>query len=136
MGSECQKLPTRQKLMKINDFYGWIARIPHLSKRQRKQCIEELDKPSSSTVGDGIPLVIAQAQLDRCPNCDHDKLHKWGKASGLQRWKCMECSKTSNVLTGTPLARLRLKEKWPENAEAMIAGLTVRDTAHSHQAKE
>jgi transposase-like protein len=35
-----------------------------------------------------------------------------GFANGLQRYRCCACGKTFNGLTGTPLARLRLKDKW------------------------
>ena len=47
----------------------------------------------------------------------------------MQRWKCRNCRRTFNVLSGSPLARLRKKETWVENAKAMIAGFSVRETA-------
>lgn len=44
---------------------------------------------------------------------------------GLQRYKRRTCSKTFNAPTGTPLARLLLKGKWPEQTRASAHGLTV-----------
>jgi transposase-like protein len=34
------------------------------------------------------------------------------RADDLQRYKCRVCGVTFNALTGTPLARLRQREKW------------------------
>lgn len=112
--------------MKVNDFRHWIKQIPNLSKGQRIQCIAQLMEAEESKP---VPEVLEKAVAEHCPHCGHDHLWKWGKASGLQRWKCRDCGRTFNVLTGSPLARLRKKEKWVENAQAMIAGFSVRETA-------
>lgn len=115
--------------MIVKDFYDWISRIPQLTKRQRLACVRQLglgiDTPEKPT----MPSVISEAEAKNCPHCGCHVLHRHGQASGLQRWKCKGCSKTFNILTGTPLARLRKKEKWIENAKAMMIGLTVRKTA-------
>ena len=47
----------------------------------------------------------------------------------MQRHRCKRCLKTFNAVTGTPLARLRKKEKWLEYSRAMIDGLSVRKAA-------
>ena len=47
----------------------------------------------------------------------------------MQRHRCKSCLKTFNAVTGTPLARLRKKEKWLEYSRAMIDGLSVRKAA-------
>ena len=52
-----------------------------------------------------------------------------GVADGLQRYKCRTCGKTFNALTGTPLARLRHKGKWLDQAQALADGLTVKRAA-------
>jgi transposase len=52
-----------------------------------------------------------------------------GSASGLQRYKCRECSRTFNALTGTPLARLRQKSKWIVQAEVLREGMTITQAA-------
>lgn len=109
--------------MKVNDFRRWMKRIPNLSEEQRSQCIAQLLEVEA------VPKVLVEAVAEHCPHCKHDHLWKWGKASGLQRWKYRNCRRTCNVLTGSPLARLRKKETWVENARAMIAGFSVRETA-------
>ena len=118
-----------------------------LTEPQRVQSIEILNQPNDSAnqaevppivakavnllekLAEPIPLCIAEAIPQKCPHCDHSRLWRWGKSNLMPRWKCQGCKKTFNVLTKTPLARLRHKDKWQANAEAMIEGLTVRKTA-------
>jgi transposase-like protein len=57
--------------------------------------------------------LIERMALDRpCPHCRHPRRHRCGEANGLQRFRCLGCRRTFNALTGTPLARLRKRERW------------------------
>lgn len=60
--------------------------------------------------------------LTGCPHCTSRELQRWGYASGLPRYRCVACRRSFNALTGTPLARLRKKEQWPAQAQALITG--------------
>ena len=53
----------------------------------------------------------------------------WGMRDGLQRYYCYDCKKTFNALTGTPLARLRHKEKWMDFANDLIDSKSIRESA-------
>lgn len=64
-----------------------------------------------------------------CPHCGNRDVISWGKASGLPRYRCQGCGRTFNGLTKTPLARLRKKEKWQEQAQSMIDGTTTSKSA-------
>jgi transposase-like protein len=66
----------------------------------------------------------AQAKVDLtgCPHCGGQSLQRWGYASGLPRYRCGDCRRGFNALTGTPLARLRMKERWESQAQALITG--------------
>ena len=64
-----------------------------------------------------------------CPKCQAQRVVRNGQADGLQRYKCRSCGVTFNALTGTPLARLRHRGKWVEQAKAMDEGLSVRKAA-------
>ena len=66
-----------------------------------------------------------------CPRCKATKLYRWGKVSDLQCYRCRQCNRTVNALTGTPLARLRHKDKWFEYEQTMIQGLSIRKSADS-----
>lgn len=56
-------------------------------------------------------IEAAAASKLHCPRCQGTQMYRHGEANGLQRFRCRACGRTFNSLTGTPLARLRLKEK-------------------------
>ena len=66
----------------------------------------------------------AQTKVDLtgCPHCRGQSLQRWGYASGLPRYRCGDCRRSFNALTGTPLARLRMKERWASQIQALITG--------------
>ena len=64
-----------------------------------------------------------------CPHCANQDVISWGKANGSRRYRCQGCGRTFNGLTKTPLARLRMKEKWREQAQSMIDGTTTSKSA-------
>jgi len=47
----------------------------------------------------------------------------------LPRYRCRTCGRTSNPLTGTPLARLRKRELWFNYARSLIEAKTIRKVA-------
>jgi len=57
-----------------------------------------------------------------CPHCASRQLQRWGSANGLPRYRCTTCRRSFNALTGTPLARLRKKERWSAQAAALVTG--------------
>ncbi len=80
---------------------------------------------AAASVSDLVSLAAAgQNRVDRtgCPHCGSQKLQGWGHASGLPRYRCVDCRRSFNALTGTPLARLRKKEQWAAQTQALITG--------------
>lgn len=64
-----------------------------------------------------------------CPHCGGDDIGAWGKAHGKPRYRCADCRRTFNPLTGTPLAGLHHPDRWQDQAQALIAGETVAKAA-------
>src|ERR1700677_4361683 len=66
-------------------------------------------------LGRDVVVGLGQRRGDRlgCPHCDSRDVVHWGKASALPRYRCKDCQLTLNALTKTPLAGLRMKDKWP-----------------------
>lgn len=64
-----------------------------------------------------------------CPHCGSHEITLWGRSHGLPRHRCKSCKHTFNALTKTPLAGLRMKDKWFEHSCAMIDGLSLAKTA-------
>jgi transposase-like protein len=54
---------------------------------------------------------------------------RFGYSAGQQRCRCKDCGKTFMALTGTPVQRLREREKWVAYTDCMSQGLTLRASA-------
>jgi transposase-like protein/IS1 family transposase len=64
-----------------------------------------------------------------CPYCQDTHIVLWGKRKNIQRYRCKNCHKLFNDLTGTPMAYSKKLDKWPAMARAMQESLSVRKTA-------
>lgn len=112
--------------MKTKDFQQWQQGLGQLTWQQRKAVTSRLGvSAAQATVQEDLENVAPAV----CPHCQSQSIGRWGRQSGLQRYRCRSCGKCFNSLTGTPLARLRHKEVWLDYAQALIDGLTVRKAA-------
>jgi transposase-like protein len=82
-------------------------------------------------LGTEVVAALGQRRVDSigCPRCNSRDVVHWGKASALPRYRCKGCRRTFNALTKTPLAGLRMKDKWPVQAAAMIDGVSIAKAA-------
>lgn len=62
----------------------------------------------------------------RCPRCDGERVQKWGRFSGRQRYRCRDCGRTFSTFTGTPLHYLKRPELWRWFLWCHDGRLTVR----------
>lgn len=114
--------------MRIERFQVLMDEIEKLTPRQREFLEKHLGKTEQTQLVN--TLIESRASVTpTCPKCGHDQIARWGLASGLQRYRCATCKITFNALTGTPLARLRHKDKWLEYAQQMTEGKSVRKSA-------
>jgi transposase-like protein len=79
--------------------------------------------------GECLALIEAAAQGRGCPRCGCKRVHRCGHASNLQRFRCLDCRRSYNALTGTPLARLRKRGHWLTYLQCVLESRTVRDAA-------
>jgi transposase-like protein len=81
----------------------------------------------------GVEAELVEAEMvaavKACPHCQSKALLSAGSKGGRRRFRCNDCGKSFNGLTGTPLAGLHHPDKFLANARQMIAGETVRNTA-------
>ncbi len=62
-----------------------------------------------------------------CPHCQGHNIVLHGKdQNGRQRFKCRGCRRTYNIMTGTPMARARMPEKWSQYLACMTQHMSVR----------
>jgi transposase-like protein len=64
-----------------------------------------------------------------CPHCRSPEVRPWGGARGLPRYRCAQCRKTFSPFTGTPVAFLHKKERWLDQARALIEGESLAKAA-------
>jgi len=64
-----------------------------------------------------------------CPHCRSPEVRPWGGARGLPRYRCAQCRKTFNPFTGTPVAGLHNKDRWLDQAQALVEGESLAKAA-------
>ena len=108
--------------MKAVQFSRWMAQLSSLNPEQRDQLRSKL-LPAARHWQDAIKAP------SHCPHCQSRELRPWGSSGDLPRYRCKVCGKTSNALTGTPMARLRKRHLWQDYADALTQSLSVRKAA-------
>jgi transposase-like protein len=112
-------------------FEGFLGLLKFLSPKQLKKLQGRLMRMSTRALAADIIEEATQAYL-ACPECRGTRLYRHGKVDGLQRYRCKGCNRTFNALSGTPLARLRLKTCWLDFLDSMFnPATTVREAADS-----
>lgn len=96
------------------------------SEQAPKHTKPAADQSSMASVAD-----LGQCRVDTvgCPHCANHAVVRWGQASELPRYRCKACLRTFNALTKTPLAKLRMKDKWAVQTSAMIDGISLAQAA-------
>lgn len=114
--------------MNRSDFVRLLDQLASLSSKQRAQVQGVLTALPGTPTSAGAPILPGP---EACPHCQAPagQLRPWGCSHGLARQRCRACGRTSNALTGTPLAHLRHREQWMCHAQALIEGISVRQTA-------
>lgn len=112
--------------MKTAEFEVWLQGLQRLSSSQYTQLKYRLHKPDARNE---TVKVLEQGTHPACAQCGAANPYRWGRQAGLQRFRCRACGHTYTLLTGTPLARLRHKERWLLYSQALIEGYSVRRSA-------
>ena len=121
--------------MDKSNFAKLLSQLASLNKQQRMELSRALENPTQSSLS---TVSMALAAPRACPHCQAPaaQLRPWGSSHGLARLRCHLCGKTSNALTGTPLAHLRKRDQWLRYGQELIDGHSVREAAqHCHVSK-
>ncbi len=114
--------------MRKRELTKLLVDLGKLTPLQRRQV--EIELKSGESRASSIALVEkGMSETPGCPHCKSKTVVRNGTSEGLQRYKCRGCTKTFNALTGTPLAKLRMKGKWLVQAEVLRDGLTIKEAA-------
>ena len=115
--------------MDTSSFRSWLVGVQSLTSLQRSKLRQSLgDKPVADE--EACAWIDQRAQqVLACPHCASAQVQRWGRASGVQRYRCCSCHRTFSALTGTPLSGLKRRDAWAQYAQALIDGLSVRQAA-------
>ena len=103
--------------MKSQEFQALVEQLGELSQPQRTALMTALRSKGSPE--DAITHIETLFAADPCcGHCGSKQFGTWGHANALRRYKCKECNRTFNALTGTPLAQLHRRDAWLEYARA------------------
>ncbi len=109
-------------------FQALVAQLGDLSTVQREALIAALKR--KLPVDAAVDLIDTRFCTDpTCGHCGSKDVRGWSSQSGLKRYRCQDCSKTFNALTGTPLAQLHRGDAWLAYAQAVADGLSLRRAA-------
>jgi transposase-like protein len=115
--------------MKKKDFSALLAQVDSLSINQKAALAAALSNPEAPQPQPAQFIDKEFSAKPICPGCSCASVNKWGVVSGLQRYRCKECCRTFNALTGTPMARLRKKELWLDYSQALADSLSLTKAA-------
>jgi len=77
-----------------------------------------------------LELALMEVALKKdCPHCGCKKVHKRGKQSGVQMYKCVGCTKWFSSTTGTPLWDIKKKDKWQAYLNCMQRNVPIKKAA-------
>ena len=114
--------------MNSKGFQNLITQLGDLSDVQREALITALRR--RLPVSEAVDLIDTRFGADPCcGHCGSRHVGGWSSQAGLKRYRCKDCAKTFNALTGTPLAGLRKRELWLEHGRGLVEGASLRTVA-------
>lgn len=118
--------------MRRHEFNAVFRAIKEMNWSQRRQLMAGL---KSVQAGEEAHRIVEQRVqwLASCPHGCGVHVVRNGMARDLQRYKCRDCGRTFNALTGTPLARLRYRDRWLDQAQTLIDGLSITQASRHLQ---
>jgi len=110
--------------MKIDELYKSLTPI------EKEQLYTLLKNDIGITPQlDKVKSGLNQYQKVLCPHCRSGDIYGHGVYKGRKRFKCKQCKKTFNDLTGTAISGIKKVEKFQEYRELTIKSLTIRKAA-------
>ncbi len=114
--------------MKAQDFRALVEQLGDLTEVQRSAIQAALS--SKGSTNEAITMIETRFAADpACGHCKSANFGTWGHASDLRRYKCRDCGRTFNALTGTPLAQLHRRDAWLDYARAVVDRVSLRKAA-------
>jgi transposase-like protein len=116
--------------MRQRELVRLLKSLGQLTHVQRQKVMAELGTGERQAAS--VAIVEGSVSVKpNCPHCGGEHVVRNGVAHDLQRYKCRDCRKSFNALTGTPLAQLRMKGKWLGQTAVLRDGVTITEAAET-----
>jgi transposase-like protein len=111
--------------------FRFVKSGAHRALLDHRRPVRAMAVPQPQGNLDRLAALIADSRSTQrcCPHCACRQLNRHGMANNRQRFRCRQCRRTFNDLTGTPLARLRLRDKWLDYIVMLREARSVRAAA-------
>ncbi len=108
-----------------------VGRPSAETRPEAESSIGEGEGRKASRIARDVLATLGERKVERlgCAHCGTDEIVGWGRSHGLPRYRCKACGRTFNAATGTGMARLRKKDRWFDQAQAMIEGVSLAKAA-------
>ena len=132
------RLSGEQISLALAELADFARRSGGVRKQPSAEARPEAEPPSGkgegrkgSRIERDVVATIGEGKVERlgCAHCGADEIVGWGRSHGLPRYRCKACGRTFNAATGTAMARLRKKDGWLDQAQAMIDGVSLAKAA-------
>ena len=95
--------------MESQEFQALVEQLGELSEAQPSALLAALKAKGSTN--EALAMIEMRFAADPCcGHCGSKRFGAWGHANALRRYKCKDCGRTFNALTGTPLAQLQRRD--------------------------
>lgn len=105
--------------MKAEQFKRLLTCVVGVTEAQLDEFATAVEQRRARTKT--LRVLETARDLRRCIHCNSPVLVKNDHSQGLQRYRCRECLRTFNAASGTPLARLRHKERFYQQGERLAS---------------
>jgi len=112
--------------MRALELKRWLIEAKRLTPAQQEKVLAILQGQRSEGL---VARLVSERVPSACLHCGGLQLVRHGQSRGVQRFRCQDCGKTFNPLTGTALSGLWHRDHWLEQAEALTASLSIRKAA-------
>jgi transposase-like protein len=113
------------RTQEVKRFLDWYAGLEPADQQQVLACL------AKGHAAEAFARIVEGRLGPRssCHRCASTRVVRNGHADGLQRYKCRHCGVSFNALSATPMARLRLRDKWAQYGALLEQGQSVRKCA-------
>lgn len=118
----------------MDKFKEILEAIRGLSKQEQDKLIKRINlelTDSPNSVAQLIEIRKGHQEKEKftCPHCKSEVIVGHGKYRDRKRYKCMDCKKTFNDLTGTSVSWIHKLDQWNNYMSCIADSLTLRESA-------